>query len=341
VFSLTASARGGEFPTWSKLPSLPDREGFAGAFAGTHGGALIVAGGANFPDKKPWEGGTKVWYDTVFVLDNLNGQWRTGGKLPRPLGYGAAVTTKDGMACIGGSDAKHHYADTFLLRYSEGKVAAQKLPSLPRSCANFSGAFLANTIYVAGGTERPDATEALKTFWSLDVSRPDAGWRELDPWPGPERMLATVGVRDGSLFLFSGAALKAGPDGKPRREWLRDAYRFTPGKGWKRIADLPRAAVAAPAPSPVVNGKLLVLGGDDGTQVNTALTEHKGFPRDVLAYDPGDDKWERFGELPFALVTTMAVVWDDRLVIPGGEARPGVRSPEVWSLDVKGMRTRE
>ena len=39
------------------------------AVAGVSGGALLVAGGANFPDKKPWQGGTKVWYDTVFVLD--------------------------------------------------------------------------------------------------------------------------------------------------------------------------------------------------------------------------------------------------------------------------------
>src|SRR5262245_23532811 len=36
--------------TWTQLPPLPDREGFAGAFAGVTGGALIVAGGANFPD---------------------------------------------------------------------------------------------------------------------------------------------------------------------------------------------------------------------------------------------------------------------------------------------------
>ena len=52
---------------WERLPSLPDREGFAGLFAGVSGGALLVAGGANFPDAKPWEGGKKVWYDTVFV----------------------------------------------------------------------------------------------------------------------------------------------------------------------------------------------------------------------------------------------------------------------------------
>jgi hypothetical protein len=32
-------------------------------------GALIVAGGANFPDKAVWEGGRKHWYDNIFVLE--------------------------------------------------------------------------------------------------------------------------------------------------------------------------------------------------------------------------------------------------------------------------------
>jgi N-acetylneuraminic acid mutarotase len=38
---------------WSELPPLPDQRGFAGAFVGTHKGSLLVAGGANFPEKPP------------------------------------------------------------------------------------------------------------------------------------------------------------------------------------------------------------------------------------------------------------------------------------------------
>src|ERR1043166_8747887 len=37
---------------WQKLPPIPDAEGFAGAFAGVSGGALIVAGGANIAGDK-------------------------------------------------------------------------------------------------------------------------------------------------------------------------------------------------------------------------------------------------------------------------------------------------
>ncbi|MEW6307047.1 MAG: sodium/solute symporter [Verrucomicrobiota bacterium] len=317
---------------WEKLPAIPDRVGFASPFAGTHNGALLVAGGANFPDKLPWEGGTKTWYDSIFVLENPQAQWKTAGQLPRPLGYGVSLSTKDGVLCLGGSDAQRHYADAFLLQWNNSQVSTQPLPPLPKPCANFCGAILGNTVYVAGGIETPTATVALKTFWSLSLTNIQAGWRELEPWPGPARMLATAGAQEGSFFLISGAGLKAGPDGKPVREWLRDAYRFTPGKGWKRIADLPRVSVAAPTPALAIGpAHLLVLGGDDGAQINAAPTEHKGFPRDVLAYHTITDTWARMGEVPFSLVTTPAVEWNNRFIVPGGEARPGIRSTEVWA----------
>src|SRR5882672_7711864 len=82
---------------WKKLPPIPDRIGFAGPFAGVSGGALIVAGGANFPSALPWEGGRKTWYDSIFVLPKPDGQWLTGFKLPRPIGYGISVTTPEGV----------------------------------------------------------------------------------------------------------------------------------------------------------------------------------------------------------------------------------------------------
>ena len=317
---------------WTRLPDIPDREGVAGAFAGVSGGALLVAGGANFPDKRPWEGGAKVWSDSVFVLDKPDGTWKLAGKLPRPLGYGVAVTTKDGVICVGGSNAQGHHADVFMLNWHDGKLATTALPPLPKPCANMSGALVGNTIYVAGGIERLDATAALKNFWVLDLANLKDAWRELEPWPGCERMLAVAGASGDSFFLFSGAALKAGADGKPVREWLRDAYRYSPRQGWRRIADLPRVAVAAPSPAPVVSDHLLIFGGDDGAQVNAAPAVHQGFPRDVLAYAPKTDTWMEIGQMPVSRVTTPVVAWRGRWVVPSGEMRPGVRSPEVWTF---------
>lgn len=317
---------------WSKLPSLPDKEGFASMFAGVSGGALLAAGGANFPDRRPWEGGKKIWYDTVFVLEKPDGAWSVAGKLPRPLGYGVSVTF-GGILCVGGSDAERHYADCFRMDWQAGRLSTRPLPSLPLPVANMSGALLGTTLYVAGGIEKPDSTRALKKFLALDLVANRPAWRELEPWPGPARMLAVAAAQDGSFFLVSGADLSAGPDGKPVRTYLKDGYRYTPGKGWKRIADLPRAAVAAPSPAPTVGQtRFLVVSGDDASQLTTPPTQHLGFPKSALAYDTRTDRWIEVAPSPAPRVTVPTVEWNGAWLVVGGEQKPGIRSPEVWSL---------
>lgn len=323
---------------WQQLPALPDPIGVAGPFAGASGGALIVAGGANFPDKMPWEGGKKIWCDTAFVLDKTNGAWRGGFKLPRPLGYGVSVTTRAGVLCIGGSDEKQHVCDVFLLTWSRGKLKTTSLPPLPAPLANSCGAILGNTVFIAGGTTSHDATNALKNFWSLDLKQRGAKWRELEPWPGPARMLSVAASVDGAFYLAGGTDLAPDANGKPARTYLRDAYRFMPRKGWQRIADMPNPVVAAPTPAPVVDGKsFLVIGGDDGSLATfEPKSKHPGFPKRVLSYDTKCDVWSVVGETPAARATLPTVEWNGVTVIPSGEARPGVRSPEVWGVRATG-----
>jgi len=324
---------------WTSLPNIPDREGFAGSFGGVSGDALLIAGGANFPDKRPWEGGTKTWHEAIYVLEQPNGTWRLAGKLPLPLGYGISVSTGRGVLCVGGSNADGHHNDVFELRWDHGALETLALPALPYPLANHCGALIGRKLYIAGGIRTPAATQAEHGFLMLDLDATANGWQHLDPWPGRERMLAVAGVADNSFFLFGGAALKAGADGKPTRDWLNDAYRFSPVKGWARIAELPHPSVAAPSPAPCIgNAHLLVLGGDDGTPLDAKPHEHLGFPRDILAYHLITNTWVKRGAVPFSLVTTPVVHWRDNWIVPGGEARPGVRSNSVWSAQLETRR---
>jgi N-acetylneuraminate epimerase len=316
---------------WEKLSSIPNALGVAGAFAGVSGDALLIAGGANFPEKKPWEGGSKVWHHEVYVLENPDGAWQSAGRLPLPLGYGVAVSHKRGVVCFGGSTPTRHHGSAIVMRWKKGQLETELLLGMPKPRANLCGALVGNTAYLFGGTATPDATNAVNTLFAMNLSPKRPGWRVLEPLPAAGRILATAGAHDGSLYIFGGAALHPGSDGKVIREWLREAWRYTPGKGWKRLADLPRVAVAAPSPAPVINGKLILIGGDDGSQVNALPNQHQGFRHDVLAYDPKTDRWEDLGDAPFAHVTTTTVVWKNKIVIPSGEVKPGIRSPEVWS----------
>lgn len=345
IWSMAVSAAAGGALLWDTLTSVPDPIGFAGPYAGVSEDALILAGGANFPDKPPWDDGTKVWYDSVFVLSEPKGKWVMAGRLPRPLGYGVSLTTEDGLLCIGGGDAKKHYADAFLLKWTGHTVEAEQLPPMPKPSALFCGAMFDGVAYVAGGKEQPDSPGTLKTFYALDLKAPNAtrAWQELEPWPGPPRMLAVAGAWNGCFYLISGTDLVPGKDGKPVRKYLRDAYKYRPGKGWTTIADIPRAAVAAPTPAPVLGqSHLLVLSGDDGTHVDKDLREaHPGFPNDVLGYDTTTDTWAVMGAVPriptvgvWPQVTVPALKWRGMIVVPNGEVKPGIRTRLVLAAKV-------
>jgi len=326
--SLGSNLFGGE---WKQLPSLPDAEGFAGSIAGVSNGALLVAGGANFPKAKPWEGGAKVWYDTVFVLESPSAKWKVAGHLPRPLGYGVGVSYDNCLVCAGGSDRSRHYADVFRLEWAHGKLNITLLPSLPKPIANCCGAMVGDVLYVAGGTETPEATVTSNRVCRIDFRAKPPQWSEIPTWPGRRRMLAAAAGLNDAFWLIGGVDLVVGSDGTARRHYLTDAYRFVPRNGWQRIADLPHSVVAAPSPTPIHNTSIYLLGGDDGSQVATPPDKHRGFGKMSLRYDVTSDKWTEAGVIAAPRAVLPAVFWKNAWVLPGGEARPGIRSPEVWT----------
>jgi solute:Na+ symporter, SSS family len=326
---------------WKSIPPVPDVHGVAAPFAGVSDNQLLVAGGANFPGKKPWDGGEKVWYDHVWTLAAPDASWQDAGRLPRPLAYGVSASTGAGVICAGGSDKDRHYAETFLLTLEEGRLRRRPLPPLPRPLANACGAMLGDTLYVAGGSESPTAAAALKTFYALNLGSTDPRWEELEPWPGPPRMLAVASAQQGAFFLISGVDLSAGDDGKPVRRYLTDAYCYKPGTGWKRIADVPRPVAGAPAPAPAIGpSHLLVIGGDDGSKVGfQPPQDHLGSSDSVLSYNAVTNVWTQAGASPAPSVTAPTVHWGERWLVVSGEVRPGVRSPNVWSLQAEIRKT--
>lgn len=351
---------------WDRLADLPDATGVAGAFAGIcgseDGGRLVVAGGANFPDRPPWEGGAKVWHDTAWMLSDPGGCWEPAPPLPTPRGYGVSATFGGRVWCVGGCNARGHLASTVALGFGAAKrritVEADALPPLPKPVAYAGGVVVGSRLYIAGGQETPAATVALGTLWSIDLARvaghggdrtTERQWREHPPCPGPPRILPVLGTHAGRVILVSGAELVptatgAGPAvmKSVTRRFLRDAYAFDPDtQAWTMLAMPPVPLVAAAGPAiPIGEGRLAFLPGDDGAlfERRTDLADrHPGFPRRIHVYDPATDAWLAGGEIPAAVagravatpVTTPAVAWQGRTVLPSGETKPGVRTAAV------------
>ena len=186
--------------------------------------AIVAAlGGPKFPDLCDEE------YDNVFVLEKPNANWQLAGKLARPLGYGVSVTYRDAVICVGGSDAERHYADAFRLEWKNHELVRSELPPLPKPVANACGALVDNTLYIAGGQDKPDATHTLNSVYRMDLSASNPAWQETDPLPGGGRMLAIAAAFDGAFWIIGGVDVAPGPDGRAKRRYLKDVFRFNPG----------------------------------------------------------------------------------------------------------------
>lgn len=326
---------GPEF-VWTQLPSLPNTPGVASAFAGISGNHLLIAGGANFPDAPPWAGGSKVWHDTVYGLNLENNTWSIVGKQPRPIAYGISVTHNDGVICIGGSDASHHYRDVFRMTLKQSSLSFETLPPLPMPIANACGTIVENTIFLAGGIESPNSTETLHVFLSLDLTRDISHWKTHTPWPGPPRMLAVAAATEKRFSLFGGTDLKRGPDGKAQRSYLQDAFQYDiQNDSWTELPQMPSATVAAPSPAMVTDGLIMIPGGDDGKQLAVSPEKHAGFSRSVQIFNVKSNTWSAQPGVNVPRVTVPLVQHGNVWFLCSGEEKPGIRSPEVWRLNLR------
>ncbi|HOF39445.1 MAG TPA: hypothetical protein PLD73_05185, partial [Candidatus Hydrogenedentes bacterium] len=265
VFSEEGAGRA-VYMRWEELPDLPEPMG--GQFAGMHcsgsgESALLVAGGTRW-EGSFLDGGTKHWLDRIYVytlpagtakpggvrgaLHELfrfkaaqpvgelvsAGAWREAGRLPEALSYGGSVSTPKGVVCIGGLHGTDYSRNVLLLQWNGREIIQSELPPLPEPMALGCAASLGTVIYAGAGQTGPGHDS--KSFWRLDLDRAHAGWEALEPFPGPARILPVAAAQDGSLFVFSGAALRDDGSG---RSYLTDAYRYTPRQGWSSLAPSP------------------------------------------------------------------------------------------------------
>ena len=175
-------------------------------------------------------------------------------------------------------------------------------------------------------------------------------------------MHSIAGTRDGLIYLVAGRdAMSAEPPQHPEDrmepyelDFQRDAYRYEPATDrWTRLADLPQGLSAAPSSAVAVGSShLLVLGGVNVAFLETQLAarpeltgqghEHPGFPRRIWAYHLITDTWTSTEAIPeaFDAPVTVPVVMTGAtsFVIPSGEIKPGVRTRQVLTGEVKPNR---
>jgi N-acetylneuraminate epimerase len=354
--------------SWKKIAIVPPQNsekslGFAGAINGIDNNVLIVAGGSNFPDGMPWEGGKKSYYDRIFVLEKKGEEFTWNKKvnsvLPEPIAYCGNTSTPSGIVYVGGENEKGISNKCFLLKWNEQKkeVEIKPLPDLPLRLTNIAVTNIENVVYTAGGDKEKSSSNS---FFSLDLKDEDLHWKTLPNLPVPlanATAIAQNGLSGKEIFIIGGRSKNAsGISNLHNTTFAFDIENHQ----WKKCADISDGInttnLSAAAGVALGENKILITGGDNGktfhliemliakireakipkekeklvSEKNNLSIYHNGFDRSLWLYDTSSDAWTKIGELPFpAHVTTTDVKWGDDIVISNGEIKPGVRTPDI------------
>ena len=335
--------------------------GLGGPAAGVYDQLLFIGGGSNFPDGPPWEGGIKKYYNQLSVFK------REGEKLialpistslPTEIAYPATCTTPKGIFYGGGENAAGLTSLAYLMSW-DTKTQSPKiesLPSLPEPITTATATAIGEKIFLAGGDTK---TGTSKKVWSLDLSQLSKGWTAVADLPHAASYSIFLSDFTSHKLILIGGRSKTSSGVS---ELLKTVFEFDVVQNqWNPLTELPYYLSAGTGVI-LKGGDFILFGGERGTtfsqverlqqsiatatdsaqrkklveQKNDLLIHHPGFSRELLRYHKKSREFEVIGVLPFETpVTTIACWWGDRIYIPSGEIKAGVRSPNILSAKIE------
>lgn len=359
---------------WQKAAQLQNEDGslslgFAGPINGVYNDVFITAGGANFPDKMPWEGGKKKYSKKIHVLEKSKDQYQWNKKnsisLLEPIAYAGSTSTSLGIVYVGGENENGLSKKAYLLKWNSkrNEIELKSLPDFPIAVTNIALTNLDNVVYAIGGDE---ASKSSDLVFSIDLNTAEPQWKSLPKLPFALANAVAVVQRDkneNNIYIIGGRTKT--PSGISDLHNTTLAFNLK-SQTWKSKAIITDGKnttnFSAGAGVAFGNQYILMTGGDNGTtfhkietylsQISKASSEeekskliaeknilnttHKGFYNAILLYNTQTNKWSKIGELPFlAHVTTPAVLWNNKIVLSNGEIKPGIRTPDVMIGNIK------
>ncbi|MDD4158054.1 MAG: cyclically-permuted mutarotase family protein [Proteiniphilum sp.] len=358
--------------TWTKLTTNGLHgdlaKGVSAAYAALLRGQLIVAGGANFPDKLGFEGGLKAYYNEIMLYDPTKKEWTLIGHLPDSSAYGVSVPVSGGALWIGGNSASQSLKSVYKISLSQtGTAELEPFPELPASMDNFAGCAIGDTAFIGGGNVNGNPAN---TFYCMDA-KTDSGWTALPDFPGLPRVqpvMAAIEQHNRKFVYLLGGFFGGDPENKPAM--ASDVLRYdVTARRWETAGCLADDKTGNPfsltgaAAMPVDNRYILCLGGvnhgifldaitaqyniahnaaittDERKQQNLEFSRHYmtqpieyyRFNPECRIFDTLTGEWKTIDVTPHTARAGATLVFSGKEVYAiQGELKPGVRSPETW-----------
>ena len=320
----------------TELKSIPDAayaKGVSAPFCGVVGDALVVAGGANFPDKSLLEGGAKRVYADIWA--HTDGEWAHVGVLPDSTAYGATFAVDGALVLAGGNVCGVTTDKVYELTLQDGAAVLRALPPLPEPMEQCGWTRDGDRLYLVGGV----GTTAV---YACTIG--EYVWTRLADLPEP-LVQPVAFASGGSLHVWGGfnpETLEVSDKGLVISSEVEKSL-------WREAPSIPDGGTFVGATGVTLpDGRLAVVGGVNRAIFARALhntpedripylskepAEYQ-FRQAVYAFDPASGAWTLLGADPACALAGpgVAVRPAGGLYVAGGELKPGVRSPRIFSL---------
>lgn len=331
--------------------------GYAGPIVGVSNGIFVVIGGANFPEKMPWEGGAKKYYAlySAFKSDaNGNLQLIHTDSLAQPMAYAATCNVPNGFVAAGGENQEGLLSAVKMFQWDTVKqeLITSDLPHLPHAVTNGHLAYDNGILYFAGGE---NAAQVFNEVYQLNFKAGDTAWTQVSTLPQPTSSGVFL-AHEGKLWLLGGRMKRH----LQPSLFYNEVYSFDiQSHKWTSEPALPKGIAAGTGA--VLGSKLFLFGGDQGETFNKTENlifkiaqetnevqkqkliqekanlqeQHPGFSHQVWCLDTQNQNasWTLTDSIPFASqVTTLAVPFQNFVYFANGEVRAGVRTPHITAV---------
>jgi solute:Na+ symporter, SSS family len=253
------------------------------AFVGRQGDNILVLGGFEMKDSGPSAN------NSVFVLSADASEWKESAQLQRHISGGAAISTDEGVICIGGF--KDGRPSNEVVRYSieNGNIRAEQMPDLPAPMPEVKAAQVLGMIY---------AIDSDAAF-TLDLLAVDAKWEKSDRWqPTGAKVLSAAGILE-NLFVFT-------------QDNGFKVHQLTGTNTFDKFGDVD---------FDISNSFASPCG-----LAHIVFVSKSGENNDILAYHTITDKWVVLGSLPQQIKPVGMVFNDTRFSVIGSNASVSVNA---------------
>jgi len=313
------------------IPDAAYAKGVSAPFCGVIQNVLVVAGGANFPDRSLLEGGAKRVYADIWAKAPTSRKWIHAGVLPDSTAYGATFAVDHALVLAGGNVCGQTTDKVYELRLNMGKAVLRTLPQLPVPMEQCGWTGDGERLYLVGGV-------GTKVIYSCTTD--NYVWSKVAELPEP-LVQPVAFATAGRLYVWGGF--------NPETLEVSDKGLVLVDGVWHEAPSIPDGGTfVGTTGATLPDGRLVVVGGVNRAIFARALhntpedripylskepAEYQ-FRQEVFAFDPETETWALLGTVPECALAGPGVAARKAggLYVAGGELKPGVRSPKIFSL---------